>query len=272
MVWRILTTHSMATRIAYAVILLVNSILSWIMLTPWALKKLQHLTLDYMTITCDGKQCTGWVAVHRINFALGLFHAILAVLLLGVRSSKDGRAALQNGFWGPKIILWLAFVVMTFFIPESFFMFWGNYIALAGAMLFLLLGLILLVDLAHTWAEYCLEKIENQDSKAWRTLLIGSTLGMYIASFAMIIVMYIFFAYGGCSMNQAAITVRVLGKRDVEDAANDIGQPYCTSHRFLHLNPSHSTRVQSSSWTRSIGYGSYLLHISYNVGGVHGTR
>lgn len=210
-VWPALTTHSMATRIAYAVILLLNSILSWIMLTPWALKKLQHLTLDYMTITCDGKQCTGWVAVHRINFALGLFHAILAMLLLGVRSSKDGRAALQNGFWGPKIILWLAFVVMTFFIPESFFMFWGNYIALAGAMLFLLLGLILLVDLAHTWAEYCLEKIENQDSRAWRTLLIGSTLGMYIASFAMIIVMYIFFAHGGCSMNQAAITVRVSG-------------------------------------------------------------
>lgn len=197
----------MATRIAFAFILLINSILSWLMLTPWALKKLEHLTLDYMSITCQGKQCYGWVAVQRVNFALGLLHFILAVLLLGVKSTKDGRASLQNGFWGPKVLIWLGFVVMTFFIPETFFQVWGSYFALAGAMLFVLLGLILLVDLAHTWAEYCLEKIENHDSKGWRVLLIGSTMGMYTASFAMIIVMYIFFAAGGCSMNQAAITV-----------------------------------------------------------------
>lgn len=201
---------SMATRIAYAFILLINSILSWIMLTPWALKKLQNLTLDYMEIRCDGKECHGWVAVHRINFALGLFHLIFALLLLGVKSSKDTRAAIQNGYWGPKVILWLAFVVMSFFIPEPFFFVYGNYIAFFCAMLFLLLGLILLVDLAHSWAELCLQKIEDSDSRLWRGLLIGSTVGMYLASFVMTILMYIFFANSGCSMNQAAITVCTL--------------------------------------------------------------
>ncbi|KAJ5826293.1 hypothetical protein N7474_003431 [Penicillium riverlandense] len=199
--------NSIATRIAYAFILLLNSIISWIMLTPWALKKLQHLTLDYMEIRCDGKECYGWVAVHRINFGLGLFHLILALLLLGVHTSRDSRAALQNGFWGPKIILWVAFVVMSFFIPESFFMVYGSYIAYFCAMLFLLLGLILLVDLAHSWAELCLQKIEDSDSRMWRGLLIGSTLGMYLASIVMTILMYIFFAKGDCRMNQAAITV-----------------------------------------------------------------
>lgn len=197
----------MATRIAYAFILLINSMVAWLMLTPWALKKLQNLTLDYMTITCDGKECYGWVAVHRINFALTLFHTILALFLLGVRSTKDSRASLQNGFWGPKIILWLAFIVMSFFIPEGFFFVWGTYIAFVGAMLFLLLGLILLVDLAHSWAEVCLQKIEENDSRVWRVLLIGSTLGMYIASIVMTILMYVFFAHSGCAMNQAAITV-----------------------------------------------------------------
>lgn len=200
----------MATRIAYAFILLINSIVSWIMLTPWALKKLQHLTLDYMEIRCDGKECYGWVAVHRINFGLGLFHLILALLLLGVKNSRDTRAALQNGFWGPKIILWLAFVVMSFFIPESFFFVYGNYIAFFCAMLFLLLGLILLVDLAHSWAELCLQKIEDSDSRMWRGLLVGSTLGMYLTSVVMTILMYIFFARGSCSMNQAAISVSSL--------------------------------------------------------------
>ncbi|KAB8235510.1 Serinc-domain-containing protein [Aspergillus alliaceus] len=202
--------NSMATRIAYAFILLLNSIVSWIMLTPWALKKLQHLTLDYMTIRCGDKECHGWVAVHRINFGLGLFHLILAVFLLGVRSSKDGRAVLQNGFWGPKVVLWLALVVVSFFIPQTFFIVYGNYIAFFCAMLFLLLGLILLVDLAHSWAEVCLQKIEDSDSRLWRGLLIGSTIGMYIASIAMTVLMYVFFADSGCAMNQAAITVNLV--------------------------------------------------------------
>ncbi|KAG2413472.1 hypothetical protein HFD88_002661 [Aspergillus terreus] len=202
--------NSMATRIAYAFILLINSIVSWIMLTPWALKKLQHMTLDYMEIRCDGKECHGWVAVHRINFGLGLFHLVLALLLLGVKSSKDSRSVLQNGFWGPKIILWIAFVVVSFFIPEPFFFVYGHYISFICAMLFLLLGLILLVDLAHSWAEMCLQKIEDHDSRVWRGLLIGSTLGMYLASLVMTILMYIFFARGDCAMNQAAITINLV--------------------------------------------------------------
>jgi len=202
--------NSIATRIAYALILLVNSVISWLMLTDWAVRKLQGVLLDYVTIDCAGQQCFGFAAVHRVNFALGLFHCVLAVLLLGVSSSRDSRAPIQNGFWGPKIIVWLGLIVLSFLIPNRFFEVWGNYVALVGAILFLLLGLILLVDLAHTFAEYCIEKIEDTDSGLWRGILIGSTLGMYLGSFAMTIVMFIFFAHGGCSMNQAAITVNLV--------------------------------------------------------------
>ena len=199
--------NSIMTRIGYALILLVNSIISWLMLTDWAIKKLEHLTLDYMKVKCVGKECYGFVAVHRINFALGAFHFILAILLLGVNSSRNKRAPIQNGFWGPKIFAWIGLIVVSFFIPDTFFIFWGNYVALAGAILFLLLGLVLLVDLAHTWAEHCLERIDATESRVWQFMLVGSTLSMYLASLAMTIVMYIFFAPGGCSMNQAAITV-----------------------------------------------------------------
>jgi hypothetical protein len=202
----------MATRIAYAFILLINSILSWIMLTPWAIKKLEHLTLDYMTFDCgESGQCYGYFAVQRINFALAIFHFVLAFMLLGVQSTKDGRSALQNGFWGPKIIAWLALVVVSFLIPEGFFLVWGNYFAFVGAMLFVLLGLILLVDLAHTWAEMCLAHIEqDENTRLWRGLLIGSTLSMYGASVAMTVVMYIYFAASGCSMNISAITANMI--------------------------------------------------------------
>lgn len=175
------------------------------MLTPWAIRKLERLALDVLPISCFGEQCYGFVAVHRINFALGVFHAILAGLLIGVRSSRNGRAAIQNGYWGPKIIAWLLLIVLTFLIPEKFFIVWGNYFAMAGAMLFLLLGLVLLVDLAHTWAETCLQKIMEYDSPMWRGILVGSTMGMYLGSLVMTILMYIFFAGSGCQMNQGKL-------------------------------------------------------------------
>ncbi|KAK5175535.1 Membrane protein tms1 [Saxophila tyrrhenica] len=202
--------NSIATRIAYAIILLFNSLLSWLLLTDWAVKKLQKVLLDYVTIDCGGNNCFGFAAVHRVNFALGLFHVVMAMLLIGVNNSKDKRAPIQNGFWGPKILVWLALIVASFFIPNRFFEVWGNYVAFVGAILFLLLGLVLLVDLAHTFAEYCIEKIEDSESGVWRGVLIGSTLGMYLGAIAMTIVMYIFFARSGCSMNQAAITINLL--------------------------------------------------------------
>lgn len=203
----------MATRIAYAFILLINSIFAWIMLTPWALRKLEHLTLDYMTFECDSHECHGYMAVQRINFALGLFHFILSFILIGVRNTKDGRAGLQNGYWGPKIIAWIAFIVISFLIPEQFFMFYGKYVAFAGAMLFVLIGLVLLVDLSHTWVELCLDKAEddaNPNSSVWRWVLVGSTFSMYLAAFAMTIVMYIYFSGSSCGMNNAAITINLL--------------------------------------------------------------
>lgn len=202
--------NSIATRIAYALILLINSLISWLMLTDWAVKKLQGVLLDYVTVSCAGNQCFGFAAVHRVNFALGLFHFVMAIMLLGVNNSRDKRAPIQNGFWGPKIVVWLGLIVASFLIPNKFFEVWGNYVALVGAILFLLLGLVLLVDLAHTFAEFCIEKIEETESGMWRALLIGSTLAMYLGSVAMTIVMYIFFARSGCSMNQAAITVRFI--------------------------------------------------------------
>ena len=176
------------------------------MLTPWAIKKLEGLTLDYFPVTCLGAECYGFVAVHRINFALGVFHMVLALLLIGVSDTKHPRAAIQNGFWGPKFVAWIALIVLTFLIPEGFFILWGNYFAMIGASLFLLLGLILLVDLAHSWAETCLEKIEESESRVWRVILIGSTLGMYIGSIVLTVIMYVFFGGKDCSTNLVWIT------------------------------------------------------------------
>ncbi|KAK9468596.1 serine incorporator/TMS membrane protein [Lipomyces arxii] len=203
-------SSSLSTRIAYALIFIVNSILSWVMLTNWAVEKLEAITRNYVKVSCFGAECTGFAAVHRVNFALAVFHLTLGIILLGVHSVRNKRADIQNGYWGPKVLAWIGLIVLTFLIPDGFFVFWGNYIAVIGAFVFIIYGLILLVDFAHSWAEMCLNKIETYDSPFWRFTLIGSTLGMYIGSLVLTILMYVFFAKGGCSMNQAAISVNLI--------------------------------------------------------------
>jgi hypothetical protein len=241
------------------------------MLTDWAMKKLSHLTLDYVDIKCHGEQCYGYVAVQRINFALGFFHVLMALMLVGVRSSKDGRAPIQNGFWMPKIVGWVGMVVLTFFIPNSFFIVWGNYFAMIGACLFLLIGLILLVDLAHNWAEYCQEKIEVAESRVWTGMLVGSAVTMYLASFAMTVVMYIYFARSGCGMNQAAITVSTATPRH-KPLLTLPDQPSPPPNLLHRLHPPRYPKCQPPRRPRPIRHRRRLLHLPDTLRRRHGAR
>lgn len=111
-------------------------------------------------------------------------------------------------WWGPKVLLWFILIAVSFFIPNPFFMFWGNYVALIGATIFILLGLVLLVDFAHSWTETCLENWENSSSGSnfWQWVLIASTFSMYAATIALTGILYSFFAGSGCTLNRFFIS------------------------------------------------------------------
>jgi serine incorporator 1/3 len=113
-------------------------------------------------------------------------------------------------WWGPKVLLWIVLVVITFFIPNGFFMFWGNYVSPLGASIFILLGLVLLVDFAHSWSEMCLENWESSSSNLWQWILIGSTAGLYAVAISLTGVLYGFFADSGCTLNRFFITFNLI--------------------------------------------------------------
>lgn len=210
---------SIMTRITYAIILLINSLLSWIALSPFIIHKIEKATIGFINYSCgpDGSECISFTSVYRINFALGVLHLILAALLINVKSTANPRSMIQNGCWKMKVFAWLVLIVVNFVvIPDSFFIFYGNNIAIIFSTIFLGIGLILLVDFAHAWAEKCLEKIEMEeltgegDAGFWKKLLIGGTLVMYLGSIILTILMYWFFAGNGCSMNKTAITLNLV--------------------------------------------------------------
>jgi len=73
--------------------------------------------------------------------------------MIGVQSSRDWRASIQNGYWAFKLLFWSTFVVVAFFIPNEFYFVWGKYFAIAGAALFVLIQIVLLIDFAYTFSE-----------------------------------------------------------------------------------------------------------------------
>ena len=228
-------TSSIATRIMYAVIFMFNSILSWMSLSNSITKLVEKFTwglFKFGNMYCKEEEgCIGFTSVQRINFSLGLLHLILASLLIGVKSTRNPRAVIQNGYWLTKLFALTSFIVISYLIPDSFFVFWGNYISIIFSTMFIGIGLILLVDFAHEWAETCIEKIEEgeisldytddnngtcsevcnfEGANLWKKLLVGGTLSMYTGVIIMTILMYMYFAQEGCSMNKTVITMNLI--------------------------------------------------------------
>lgn len=200
-----LSSSSLGTRLIYAGWLLLNSLVSWISMSA------------NKSFLWPGKTCTdtgecGFFTVHRLNFALGFMHILLGSILIGVKSTKDKRSELQNSWWSLKFISYLILVVVSFLLPNNFYVFFSKWISVPSGAVFILIGLILLVDFAHEWAETCIYHVEidDENSSFWKKFLVIGTSGMYTASLAMTIVMYVLFCHSQCTMNQTAVTVNLV--------------------------------------------------------------
>ena len=141
-------------------------------------KELFGQATNLVKLPCD--DAIGYLAVYRICFVVALFFGLMAILMIGVRSSRDPRGHIQNGFWGIKFILIFGGWIGAFFIPHGSFgpvMMW---IGMLGGMAFILVQLVLIVDFAHTWAETWQENYRSSSDQNWFWALLSSTVFFYI--------------------------------------------------------------------------------------------
>ena len=68
---------------------------------------------------CDN--VVGYFAVYRICFAMAVFFFFFCLIMYGVKSSKDPRSGIQNGFWGIKVLIYVGAILGAFFIPSGTF-------------------------------------------------------------------------------------------------------------------------------------------------------
>ncbi|SCU90380.1 LADA_0F03642g1_1 [Lachancea dasiensis] len=198
-------SSSLATRLNYAALLLINSLISWISMSS-------NYSFLWSNKNCSSTGECGFFTVHRLNFALGVMHLLLSSVMVNVKSTTDRRASLQNSWWLVKLVIYALLVVLSFAIPNSFFVFFSKWVSVPSGSLFILIGLVLLVDFAHEWAEKCIQHVEMEDenSSKWQKFLIFGTSTMYLGTLAMTVTMYAMFCHDNCTMNQVSVTVNLL--------------------------------------------------------------
>ncbi|KAF7285000.1 serine incorporator TMS1 isoform X2 [Rhynchophorus ferrugineus] len=210
--------NSTSSRIMYALMLLLGTIAACITLAPGlqdALKKVPFCAnstgslLSSVVFDCD--KAVGYLAVYRICFVLTCFFALFALMMIGVKSSRDPRSGIQNGFWGIKYLLVIGGIVGAFFIPEGSFGITWMWFGIIGGLLFILIQLILIIDFAHSWAEAWVTNYEETESKGWYFALLGVTFLNYALSIAGITLLYIFFTQPhSCDLNKFFISINLI--------------------------------------------------------------
>lgn len=205
---------SQVTRLCYGIYLLIATLLSVAMLSDVASGWINDAFEKIWFSKALGdeakvpKEMIGALSVYRVMSAVFIFHAVLALCLIGVKSSTDMRAKLQNSGMGVKFLLYIAIIVAMFFAPaQPFERLAGWPFKLCGA-LFILVQLVFLVAFSFDLNESLINLAEEQEAGGqeerrciwanWAILL--STLGFYGFTFTVFgLLVHMNETKGGCT-------------------------------------------------------------------------
>ncbi|KAF7242344.1 Serine incorporator 2 [Varanus komodoensis] len=213
------TKNSTITRLSFTLFLFLGTLVSIIMIIPGVEAELHKLPGF-----CEGggtflgaqgkvncKSFLGHKSVYRMCFALAVFYFLFALMMICVRSSKDPRAAIQNGFWFFKFLILVGITVGAFYIPDGSFTSVWFYFGVLGSFFFILIQLILLIDFAHSWSQIWLRNADEGNSKSWYAALFIFTFLFYVVSIAAVVLLYVYYTKpDSCTENKAFISVNLI--------------------------------------------------------------
>lgn len=209
----------------YAIMMLMGTIVACIMLSPGLENALQKVPfcgngessapslLDGLSegVKVDCTEVVGYLAVYRLCFAMTLFFFFMALLMIGVKSSKDPRAGIQNGFWAIKYLILIGAIIGAFFIPRGQFGEVWMYFGMIGGFLFILIQLVLIIDFAHSWAESWVDKYEETESRGWYCALLFFTFLNYALAIAAVVLFFVFYTTTeSCSLHKFFISFNLI--------------------------------------------------------------
>ncbi|XP_053509455.1 serine incorporator 3 [Ictalurus furcatus] len=210
--------NSIVTRIIYASILLIGTVIACIMLSPSVeqrMKKIPGFCDDGMMSSIAGAfQCdifVGYKAVYRLCFGMSMSFLAFCLLTVNMKNSRDPRAAFHNGCWFTKIAVIITLTVGAFYIPDGRFSHIWFIVGAAGAFSFIVIQLILLMDFVHSLSESWHDKKENGNAKLWVCVFVSVTSLNYSLSITAVTLMFIFYTRPvECVLNRFFISFNLI--------------------------------------------------------------
>jgi len=169
--------------------------------------------IDTTQFQVDCSAVVGYMAVYRLCLIVTLFFTLLSIIMLNVKSSKDPRAGVQNGFWGFKYLLLIGGMVGAFWIPDGTFGDVWMYFGLIGGFIFISIQLVFITDFAHRWADDWYGRYQEEERWWWMAALLSSTVIMYtgaIASTALLFIYYTGESAGQCKLHEFFISINLI--------------------------------------------------------------
>eukprot|EP00064_Thunnus_orientalis_P007978 superscaffoldBa00000917_g8000 len=213
--------NSTVTRIIYASILLLGTIVACIMLSPGVDQQLKRIpgfcedgadsSIPDFQADVNCEMFVGYKAVYRVCFGMSMWFLGFSILTINIKNSRDPRAAIHNGFWFFKFAALVAITVGAFYIPDGPFTYTWFIVGCGGAFFFILIQLVLLVDFAHSWNESWVDRMETGNSRGWYAALLGVTILSYMLSFTAMVLFFVFYTKpDGCFINKFFISFNML--------------------------------------------------------------
>ncbi|THU61058.1 hypothetical protein C4D60_Mb07t19280 [Musa balbisiana] len=154
------------------------------------------------------RQCRCIVAPEEAEKCdANLFFFVMFLSTMGTKKLEDSRNLWHSEWWPAKIIIWIVFMVVPFFIPSAFIQLYGKF-AHFGAGAFLMIQLISVISFI-TWLNDCCQSEKYAKRCQYQVMVLSATA--YIASISGIILMYIWYVPSlSCSLNILFITLTLV--------------------------------------------------------------
>jgi len=145
---------------------------------------------------CENDNCFGKQGVLRISMSLFLFFIVMSIAMIGHKKHEEEsmRTQIQDGYWIIKILLLIAITVAVYLLPNQVMVYYG-YSSMVGAVFFIFLQILLLVDFAYDWNDKWVAK------ERYRSIIACSVV-IYLAALTGIVLQYVFFGHSSdCGLN-----------------------------------------------------------------------
>lgn len=160
-------------------------------------------------VNCD--VIVGYKSVYRMCFAMTCFFFLFCAIMIRVRSSRDPRAAIQNGFWFFKFLILVGITVGAFFIPDGTFNTVWFWFGVVGSFIFILIQLVLLIDFAHSWNKIWVGNAEDGDNKGWYAALLFFTVLHFALAFTAVVLFYVYYTQpDDCTEHKVFISLNLI--------------------------------------------------------------